>query len=135
MSTFRNIANILLLCLVVGMISVGGFFATVSAAPSYTINYQGKLTTNTGVAVTNGTYQMVFKLYTQSSGGAAIWTETRSGGNEVTVTNGLFSVMLGDVTALSSVNFNQPLYLGVTIEADAEMTPRKAIGSVPSAFE
>ncbi|MEY2664962.1 MAG: hypothetical protein RLZZ480_67, partial [Candidatus Parcubacteria bacterium] len=68
----------LFLFLAVGLLAVPFFPPKfVEAAPSYTINYQGKLTTNTGVAVTNGTYQMVFKLYTQSSGGAAIWTETR----------------------------------------------------------
>ena len=106
-----------------------------SAQPSYTINYQGKLTTPTGVAVANGTYEIEFNLYTAPTGGVAVWTETRSGGNEVTINDGLFSVMLGSVASLTSVNFNQPLYLGVTIEADAEMTPRKAIGSVPSAFE
>ncbi|MEN9920692.1 MAG: hypothetical protein RL538_585, partial [Candidatus Parcubacteria bacterium] len=113
----------------------GAFSYTTFAEPAYTINYQGKLTDNTGLTVADGTYQIVFKLYTTSTGGSAIWTETRSGGNEVTVQNGLFSVMLGSVTSLSSVNFNQPLYLGVTIEADAEMTPRKPLGSVPSAFE
>ena len=99
------------------------------------MNYQGKLTNNSGLAVADGTYAMEFKLYTQSSGGSAIWTETRSGGNVVTVTNGLFSVMLGSVTSLSSVNFNQPLYLGVNVASDGEMTPRKALGTVPSAFE
>ncbi len=109
--------------------------STVFAQPTPTINYQGKLTTPTGIAVSNGTYAMEFKLYTQASGGTAIWTETRTGGNEVTVESGLFSVMLGSVTPLTSVNFNQPLYLGVNIESDGEMTPRKAIGSVPSAFE
>ena len=106
-----------------------------SAEPSYTVNYQGKLSDSTGLTVANGDYDIVFKLYTAPTGGAAIWTETRSGANDITVTNGLFSVMLGSVTSLSSVNFNQPLYLGVTIEADSEMTPRKAIGTVPSAFE
>ena len=99
------------------------------------INYQGKLTDAAGLAVANGPYQMVFRLYTVSTGGAAIWTETLSGTNRVTVTNGLFSIMLGSTTALSGVNFNQTLYLGVTIEADAEMSPRKIIGAVPAAFE
>jgi hypothetical protein len=107
----------------------------VYAQPSYTMNYQGKLTNNSGLAVADGTYAIEFKLYTQASGGVAIWTETRSGGDEVTVRNGLFSVMLGSVTSLASVNFNQPLYLGVNVESDGEMTPRKALGTVPSAFE
>jgi hypothetical protein len=78
---------------------------------------------------------MEFKLYTVASGGAAIWTETRSGANEVQVTDGLFSVMLGSVTALTGVDFDQTLYLGVNIEGDGEMSPRKILGAVPAAFE
>ena len=116
---------------------------TVSAEPTYTINYQGKLTTPAGLAVANGTYNMRFWLL-QSTGQAttsAVWTESRTGGNKVTVTNGLFSVQLGSVTSLASVNFNQTLYLGVEIGGsaspawDGEMSPRKIIGTVPSAFE
>ncbi|MES2436812.1 MAG: hypothetical protein V4519_02275 [Patescibacteria group bacterium] len=106
-----------------------------SAALNKQINYQGKLTNASNVAVANGTYEMVFNLYTVSSGGSPIWTETRSGGSEVTVTNGLFSVMLGEVATLDAVNFNQTLYLGVTIEADAEMSPRKKLGVVPGAID
>ena len=122
MSTFmRTIFVFVLSVLCVGLV-VGTFAFTTFAEPSYTMNYQGKLADNTGATVTNGTYQIVFKLYTAPTGGAAIWTETRSAGNKVTVTNGLFSVMLGGLTSLASVNFNQPLYLGVTVEADAEMT-------------
>ena len=135
MSTFyRTISGILFFVLCTVFV-FGAVAQNALAEPTYTINYQGKLTTSANVAVANGTYTMVFKLYTVSSGGAAIWTETRTAGNKVTVTNGLFSVMLGSVTSIASVNFNQPLYLGVTIESDTEMTPRKTIGTVPSAFE
>ncbi len=98
------------------------------------INYQGKLTNSSNVTVADGTYAMEFKLYTQVSGGAAIWTETWSGANEVQVTSGLFSVMLGSTTAFTGVDFNQTLYLGVNIEGDGEMTPRKRFGAVPAAF-
>ena len=69
------------------------------------VNYQGKLTNSSGVTVTDGDYTMVFKLYTVSSGGSAIWTETRSGGNVVAVANGLFSVLLGSVTDISGVDW------------------------------
>jgi len=104
------------------------------AAINQQVNYQGKLTDSAGTAVTNGTYQMVFKLYTASSGGTAVWTETWSGASKVTVTSGLFSVMLGSITSISSVDFNQTLYLGVTVESDSEMTPRKTLGSVATAI-
>ncbi|MBI2097622.1 MAG: hypothetical protein HYT46_01665 [Candidatus Vogelbacteria bacterium] len=101
-----------------------------SAAINPQINYQGKLTNASSVAVADGSYSIVFSLYTAASGGTAIWTETQS----VTVTSGLFSVMLGTTTSLANVNFNQTLYLGVNVAADGEMTPRKIIGAVPAAF-
>jgi len=43
--------------------------------------------------------------------------------------------MLGTYSSLADVDFNQTLYLGVTVESDNEMTPRKEIGAVPAAFE
>ncbi|MBI5654317.1 hypothetical protein HZC53_01515 [Candidatus Uhrbacteria bacterium] len=58
----------------------------------------------------------------------------------MTVTNGLFTVLLGDTSfqsqnALSNINWNQDgLYLGITVGADSEMTPRKKLSSVPFAF-
>ncbi|MCA9361267.1 hypothetical protein KC845_01775 [Candidatus Kaiserbacteria bacterium] len=104
-------------------------------AQSPTINYQGKLTDASGVAVPDGPYEIEFKLYTVPTGGTAVWTETLSGGNEVAVQNGLFSVMLGSTTPLTGVDFTQTLYLGVKVETDLEMTPRKILGTVPAAFE
>ncbi len=108
------------------------------------INYQGKLTNSSNVAVADGTYHMMFNLYTSLTGGSSIWTEDRStnAGDRVTISNGLFSVMLGSSTSLANVDFNQPLYLGVEIGGssgspawDGEMTPRKVLGTVPAAFE
>jgi hypothetical protein len=108
------------------------------------INYQGKLTDSSGMAVADGTYNMNFWLLSSSTAptSTALWAEARTGGNRVQVTNGLFSVMLGDVSSLASVDFNQTLYLGVEIGGtagtpawDGEMSPRKILGTVPSAFE
>lgn len=110
------------------------------AAVNREINYQGKLTNASNVTVPDGTYNMEFKLYTVSSGGSPLWTETRTSSDKVQVTNGLFSVKLGDVTSLAGVDFNQTLYLGVNIGGtstpgwDGEMTPRKKLGTVPTAF-
>ncbi len=95
------------------------------------IDYQAKVTDPTGVAVANGNYSVVFRLYTVATGGTHIWTET----NTVTITNGLFSIMLGSSTSLTNINFNQTLYLGVNFNADGEMSPRKILGTVPAAFE
>ena len=113
----------------------GTFAFQTLAAPAYTINYQGKITNTSGVAVADGTYDVEFKLYDAPTGGSTLWTETLTGANQVQVTNGLFSVMLGSTTPLTSVDFNQDLYLGVNFNSDGEMSPRKPLGTVPSAFE
>jgi hypothetical protein len=119
---------------------VQSVFAQTFSAPRE-ISYQAKLATSGNVAVPDGLYHVTFRLYTVPTGGAALWTEVRTGANRVTVTNGLFSVMLGSVTSLAGVDFNQPLYLGVEIGGsagaavwDGEMTPRKSLGAVPSAL-
>ena len=114
----------------------------VSAAINPMINYQGRLTDSSGVAVTNGSYNMRFRLYTSATGGSPIFTETLTGNNRHPVVSGLFSVMVGSTTDISAIDFSQTLYLGVEIGGtdnvtptwDGEMSPRKIIGSVPSAF-
>ncbi len=103
------------------------------------LNYQGVLKDSSGSIVPDGSYDMVFKLYTVASGGSPIWTGTytSTNGNPVTVTNGLFSVLLGSGTgnSLATVNFNQDtLYLGITVGTDSEMTPRLRIGAAAYAI-
>ena len=138
-STFTNIhKKYSVRATIAGIFGLAGFFILISvafAAPNPQINYQGKITNSSNVALADGSYQVVFSLYTVPTGGTAVWTETRNGANEVALTNGLFSVMLGSVTSLSGIDFNQTLYLGVTFEADSEMLPRKILGTVPAAFE
>src|SRR5262249_10496604 len=84
-----------------------------------------------------GTYAVTFKLYNVANGGSALWTENRSGGNSVAVSNGLFSVMLGGLTPIPQTVFvnNSSLWLGGTIASDPEMTPRVQLGSAPFAVQ
>ncbi|HMO77699.1 MAG TPA: hypothetical protein PKD95_00685, partial [Candidatus Paceibacterota bacterium] len=131
----------LLLCLFSISLLLNPLFAFSQINPQ--INYQGKLTNPSGVAVPDGLYNMNFWLVPTEVGATstAIWSETRIGGDRVQVTNGLFSVMLGEVSTLTGVDFNQTLYLGVEIGGtgtptwDGEMSPRKILGAVPAAFE
>ncbi|MDP3723282.1 MAG: hypothetical protein Q8R91_07290, partial [Candidatus Omnitrophota bacterium] len=91
------------------------------------INYQGRLTDTSGKSIT-GTYTMTFRFYDASSGGAKQWEEQQT----VTIAesdNGTFNVILGSVTALSSVDFNSPLWLSVQVADDTEMTPRQRLTS------
>jgi len=113
------------------------FFASVNAAFNPEINYQGKLYGFDDRPVLDANYQMRFELFTELEGGAAIWTEDRTTTpNLVPLRNGLFSVMLGEVENLSGVDFNQPLYLQVSVGTSSleVMSPRKKLGAVPAAF-
>jgi hypothetical protein len=97
------------------------------------INFQGKVVNKTaGTNVADGSYSFTFRLYTVSSGGSAVWTETKN----LTVTNGIFQTQLGDTTPLpGSIDFNTDnIYLGVEYNSDGEMSPRVRFSAVPYAF-
>lgn len=119
------------------ILGVAGLFVMApshtSAAINQQINFQGKLTNPDGTNVTNGTYSIVFSIYSVSSGGSALWTETQG---SVSITDGIFQVSLGSVSALpGSVDFNSAsLFLGIKVGADAEMTPRVQFTATPYAF-
>ena len=95
----------------------------VNAAVPHQINYQGYLTA-TGGAPVNTMVSMAFNLYDVSIGGAALYTETQT----VTVTNGVFNVAIGSITAMP-LPFDVPYYLGIKVGADPEMTPRQALAA------
>jgi trimeric autotransporter adhesin len=92
------------------------------------INYQGYLTDSTGSPV-NGTVSMVFSIYDVSTGGTPLWSEIRN----VELSDGVFSVNLGEVTSLGLV-FDTQYYLGVKVGVDPEMVPRMALTSTPYAI-
>ncbi len=93
-------------------------------ASNLVLNYQGRLLDPaTGNPKPNGSYLMSFSIYDLEALGSPLWTENRS----VSVTGGLFSTLLGDVspTPLPLAIFDgRALWLGVTVGADPEATPR-----------
>lgn len=91
-----------------------------------TINFQGVLKDASGNIVSNGDYNLTFKIYNVESGGTELWTETKL----VNVTNGIFSTQLGSVTPIS-LPFDAAYWLGITVGSDPEMTPRTPFTSVP----
>lgn len=101
-----------------------------------TIGFQGSVRNKTTNALVNGNFDFVFKIYNVSSGGTALWTETRNGPNQITVTNSQFSVNLGSLTAFSNlVDFNSDsLYLGINFNNNGEMTPRVKLSASTYAF-
>lgn len=73
------------------------------AAVPQKINYEGRLTDASGNALT-GSYNLRFTITSDSGGSTAVWgPETHSG---VTVTSGVFSVSLGETTAITSSVFS-----------------------------
>ncbi len=95
------------------------------------INYQGILTEPATGNPLSGTFSMVFSIYSVPTGGTALFAETQS----VTATNGLFNVLLGNVTPLPFTVFSGgDRFLGIKVGNDAEMTPRKRMVSVGYSF-
>ena len=94
-----------------------------------TISYQGVLTDASGTVVPDGSYSLTFKIYDVATGSTALWTEVQS----VAISKGIFNVILGSVVPLN-LPFNKPYYLGVTVGAGAELTPRIALTSSAYSF-
>ncbi len=135
MSLFLTLwASVFLLC---GLFLVSVRSTYAAAGINKTINFQGKVTNPNGTNVTDGSYSFVFALYTASSGGVAVWTDTET----LVVDDGVFQYNLGSDTTNAplpgSVNFNTDnIYLGITFNSDpaGEMSPRIRFTASPYAF-
>lgn len=116
---------------------LGAFLVTggVTAAVPPLVNFQGKLTNSSGVPVPDGSYSIRFRIYSALTGGegapcggTCLWEEVQG----VSTQSGIYSVLLGSTTPLTSSAFNDPdRFLGVKVSAESEMAPRQRIASVP----
>lgn len=83
------------------------------------LNYQGVLTDNSGNPL-SGAQTLTLKLYDVANGGSELWAETQS----VDVVNGVFNVILGEVTPLN-LAFDEQYWLGITVDPNpTELSPR-----------
>lgn len=95
------------------------------------INYQGMLTQSDGkTPVPNANYPILFSIYNTSSGGSALWSHTYN----VSVTNGLFNIILGDSSAPINLPFDTTYWLGIKVGTDPELFPRAQLTSVGYAY-
>ena len=95
------------------------------------INYQGMLTQSNGTTpVTNGNYNLTFKIYGSEAGVDSLWREYHS---NVPVTNGLLNVILGSITTLN-LTFDTDYWLGIKVGTDPELSPRIRLASVGYAY-
>lgn len=122
------------------------------------INFQGKIVlSSNSTNITNGTYNMQFKIYSGGDGvpgggdETLLWTEDRlrNASQGITITDGIFQVNLGAVTSLpGSVDFdNSTLWLSINLgntnagctpfascSGDGEMNPMVRFTAAPYAF-
>ncbi len=117
----RRSAGALLLALCLGSVPCG----PASAVPAL-LNYQGHLS-NGGGPLT-GNFPMTFALFTVPAGGTPLWSESYA---NVTVTAGVFNVLLGSDTPLplGSLFTGQTLYIETTVSGNV-LSPRRPIVSV-----
>jgi hypothetical protein len=120
-------------------IAVASLAIALYAAESNTVvSVQGVLTDANGVAVPDGDYKFVFSIYSDATTATPLFTETYDSGDKVSVTNGIYNVLLGNLTQGgihdSVFRDHSDTWLGITVENDSEMTPRIQFASTPYAF-
>ncbi|MCD6531263.1 hypothetical protein J7K99_02325 [bacterium] len=94
------------------------------------MNYQGKLTNASGVAL-NGTYSIDFRIYDAATGGNLLWHQTQS----VNVVNGLFDVQLDlSINGGDTLSFARPYWITLQVGSDGEMSPREKLAPVGFSF-
>jgi hypothetical protein len=94
------------------------------------LSVQGSIQNSSGIALADGKYTVVFRLYESESGGTPVWSETQT---ELDISGGLYSATLGVVTPLTAA-FDKPYFLGVTVGNSPELYPRARLSSSPYAL-
>jgi hypothetical protein len=103
-----------------------------AVAPTF-FNYQGVLRNPEGQPL-SGVHKLTFRIYDDVTDPLpeALWMEEHA---EVTVRNGQFSVLLGDLKPIPPELFAGPdRFIGITLAPFDEMMPRQRFASVPYAF-
>ena len=127
------------LALAATTILAGGTLSAQAAARL--LPFQGRLSDANGAAVPDGARVVQFKIYDAPVGGRAVWNGEVQ---KLTINAGLVSTILGTKASLSGVDFNQDLYLEITIDAngdgqislaDPPLLPRQSILPAVFAYE
>jgi len=120
------------------LVLIGGILSAQGANSPRLIPFQGRLADSMGKAVADGESVIQFKIYDSPVAGKALWNGEVQ---KLTVNGGLVSTLLGTKAALSGVDFNQQIYLEITIDAngdrqitlaDPPLLPRQSI--LPAVF-
>jgi len=119
--------GILILSLLLVIMVCGLWTISYADIPRF-LNYQGKLTDQQNKPVIDGTYSVTFMIYEVETAGIPLWTETQ----QVNVSKGIFSVLLGGVTNLN-LSFDKPYWLELKVQNEV-MSPRQRIASAAYAM-
>ncbi len=94
------------------------------AAVPNQLSYQGRLTNNSGAPL-SGNFALTFRIYSNQSGGNALWSETH---DAVLISDGFFAVTLGSLVPIGSTVFNSgTAFLGIAVSGGVELSPRQPI--------
>ena len=95
------------------------------------LNYQGYLTDDQGNPI-NGSVDMTFKIYDDSTGGNELWNETLNG---VQVVKGIFNVVLGNENPIPYLVFTGGVERWLELAVSAQiLSPRTRITAIAYAF-
>ncbi len=124
--------------LLIGLMAFASFAATAAS-----FSYQGVLKTAEGANVATKTQTITFRLYTEPTGGTALWGRSI---NVLLDKDGLFNVELSDAAGSAvegltnkldqvlSQYGNSTLYLGLFVkDSSGEIRPRQKVLAVPTA--
>ena len=115
---------------ILGVLFALTLWASPLAGQEIPISVQGVVRNTDGSVFPTGNYSMRFRIYTVATGGTSIWTEEQNG---IRIEGGVYSVLIGKVTPLGSIPFNQTLYLGVSVDGGTELSPRATFTAAPAA--
>jgi cytoskeletal protein CcmA (bactofilin family) len=100
----------------------------VSLGYSTEFSVQGVLRDPLGRTVDDGQYSVTFKIYDDASSGSALWTEEHE---SVSVQHGIFTELLGGITAMDNLAFNTTYWIGISVDEGDEMSPRTQLTTSP----
>ena len=130
----KKATTVIVLSLVLGAISIAFAIESQNVAHSdlllrhfpidKNITYQGILKNGSGDPVPDANYNLTFRLYNASSGGAPLWTSSVI---QVATTNGQFMTQLGPIP----LPFDTTYYFSLQVQSDPEMTQRQRLTLSP----
>ncbi len=97
------------------LLSLSLYVGKASADIPQVVSYQGVLADSSGNLLPDGDYSLTFKLFRDSAGGTALWSEFK----ELYSRNGIVLTMLGDTEPFTHDMFSDELWLEISVNGAA----------------